>query len=520
MLCKLSSITRGVRAISKPSNANLLAALSNSFHSSCRLEDVKGDSAAPLYQYGGVHGTSRSQKVWRNKPLFRRDGDLRFKTGLEAAELLSSEAIRKDGHQDEFIQSWSSTMDIISPVFDRSPKFAWIAKLLLEPERFIQFRVAWLDDQGTARINRGFRLQYNSALGPYEGGTHFGMNVNTSVLKALALDRTFTNALTGANMGAAVGGSDFNPHGKSEAEIQRFCQSYMTELSKYIGPDLDIPGMGLSAGPSEIGYMYGQYKRTHNHISHLGRGLLWGGAPPFPHCTGFGVAHFAQQMLEDKGESLKGKRCLITGSGKNAQAVARKLLEFGAVPLTFSDSSGHIYEPDGLDAVKFKQVAKIKAERGARIGRYIIASTTARYNEPEDLFGIPCDLVFLCGPMNEVGAAAAQQIADGGALGVVEGCNMPCSPEAIKVFKKRGLLFAPYRATLAGASLVNGTALAHNRIASEADMDEQVARVMARTHALVKDTAQEFNLRGDLNAGASIAAFLKVADAMLLQGSV
>jgi len=382
------------------------------------------------------------------------------------------------------------------------------------------FTVAWLDDSGNARINRGFRVQYNSALGPYEGGTHFGMGVNASVSKALALDRTFTNALTGTHMGAAVGGSDFNPHGKSEAEIQRFCQSYMTELSKYIGPDMDIPGMGLSTGPNEMGYMYGQYKRINNHTSQKGRGLLWGGHPPFPMCPGWGVVHFAQNVLADKGEDLKGKKCLITGSGKNALAVAQKLLEYGAIPVTFTDSSGHIYEPDGIDAQKLKQIQKIKSERGARIGRYIIASTTARYNEPENIFNIPCDLVFLCGKMNELNDQIATVLADNGCLGVFEGCNMPSTPEAIKVYKKRGLLFGPYRATLAGANLTNGIALQTSPLSTPQEMDEKLKGVMQRTFKLCKSTAQEYNIRGNLHAGASIAAFVKVADAMFTQGSV
>lgn len=434
--------------------------------------------------------------------------------------MLVAEVKRKDGYQPEFVQSFANTMDAISPVFDRLPKYAWVAKLFLEPERLIQFRVAWLDDQGFCRINRGFRVQYNSALGPYEGGTHFGMGLNTGIMKALALDRTFTNALSGRMFGSAVGGSDFNPHKKTEAEIQRFCQSYMTELAKYIGPDVDYPGMGFCVGPEEIGYMYGQYKRTSNHISQKGVGLLWGGTPPFPQCTGYGVAHFAHFVLADKGESLKGKRCLITGSGKNALALAQKLLDYGAIPLSFSDRDGHIYEIDGIDRQKLKQIQKIKVERGARIGRYIIASTTARYNEPENIFNIPCDLVFACGKMNEINEQIATILADNGCMGIVEGCNMPTTPEAIKVCKKRGMLLMPYRATLSGTCLVNGIALEHAPLLNEKEMDEKLRAIMETTFHLCKSTAQEYNMRGNLQAGASIAAFLKVADSMLAQGSV
>jgi len=430
------------------------------------------------------------------------------------------EARRKDPDQFEFLQAYQSLVFSLAPVFDRMPKYAWVAKQFLEPERIIQFRVAWLDDAGHNRMNRGWRIQYSSALGPYEGGTHFNPRLNLGVMKSIALDKVLINSLADVKVGAAAGGADFNPHNKSEAEIQRFCQSYTTELAKYIGPDSDSPGMGYGVGPAEIGYMYGQYKRISTHIAKKGQGLLWGGEPPFHQATGFGAVHFANEVLKDKGETLKGKKCLITGSGKNAMAVAEKLLEYGAIPLTLSDTTGVIYEPRGFDKNAMKTLKKIKSERGARVGRYIIASTTAKYNEPENMFTIPCDVVFPCGSINQISADEATILADNGCIGVFEGSNMPLTSEAISVLKKRGLLFGPYKASLGGATLINGFELAALNESDEKDMDNRVKDAMSKSYELVKATAKEFNTRGDLNAGANIAAFMKVADSMFSQGSV
>jgi glutamate dehydrogenase (NADP+) len=279
------------------------------------------------------------------------------------------------------------------------------------------------------------------------------------MVKSMAFARVFTNALTGCEMGAAVGGADFNPMNKSEAEIQRFCQAYMTELSKYIGPDQDLPGVGTGVGAREIGYLYGQYKRMSIHHAQKGKGLLWGGVYPFPQATASGVVHWAARVLEGKGDSLEGKRCLITGSGKMALHVAEKLVEMGAVPLTLSDTSGHVYEPDGIDAAKLKTIMKIKSERGARIGRYIIASTTAKYNEPENVFSVPADLVFPCATHNEIDGVTATMLADMGVQGVFEGSHMPCTNQAISIFKKRGILHGGHVATLAADSIFNGLEL-------------------------------------------------------------
>lgn len=448
-------------------------------------------------------------KNWRNKPLFRRQGDVRFKTGLEAANLLVAEAQRRDNHETQFIESVRSNMQCLSPIFERNPRYAFVAKQLMEPERFIQFRVPWLDDTGVIRMNRGYRIQFSSSLGPYEGALHFGSHVNSAVIKSMGFDAVFSNGLTGYNLGAAVGGSDINPFDKSEAEIQRFCQSYMTELVKYIGPDVDLPTMGMGVNEKELGYMYGQYKRINIKSSSGGRPFLSSSSPNAP---GEGVVHFANEMLTDKGDTLEGKRCLIIGAGKVARSVAKKLLSFGAIPLSFSDSSGHVYESEGFDANKLKTISKIKDERGALLGRYIIASTTAQFNDPESILDIPCDLCFSCAAMGDITDEAANKLADNGCQGVIEGGYSAVTLEGRKILKKRGLLYAPHTLTMTGSSIVNALGPG----ASEERFAEEVSRV----YNDVKVTAQEFNARGDLFVGANITGFLRVANAMLNHGAV
>jgi len=478
-----------------------------------------------LSQFGGVHGSRPGEggpMNWRNRPLFRRDGDIRFKTGTEASKLLIEEAVRRDPKQTDFLQTFGNTMQSLSPVFDRNPKYAWVAKQLIEPDRLIQFRVPWLDDSGNIRQNRGFRVQYSNALGPYNGGLTFGSHVNTDYITSLAFDTLISNSLYG-NVGSAFGGSDFNVRNKSESEIQRFCQSYMTELAKYIGDDIDLPGMGAGVNPQEIGYLYGQYKRINTHASRRGKGLLWGGLLEGKLCRayGFGVVHFANKMLTEKGDSLQGKRCIITGSGNIAMAVAEKLIHFGAIPITLSDSSGHIYEDEGIDASKLSIIKQIKAERGARIGRYIMASTTAKYSDPENILEIPCDLLFpCCVGSNKIDADDVNMLADAGCMGVIEAGNMPSTPEACTIYKKRGMLYGPYKATMAAGSIVNGTEMEVNPIDSTDELDERLGESVDAVYDKITKTATEFNARGDLVAGTNIASFLKVANVMMAHGAV
>lgn len=405
-------------------------------------------------------------------------------------------------------------------VFDRMPKYAWIMKQMLEPERSITFRVPWIDDSGISRLNRGFRCQFSSALGPYVGGTAFSFRMNMSLMKSAAFDTTFSNALSGQKIGGAYGGADFNPYNKSETEIQRFCQSYMTELSKYIGPEVDLPGLGEGVSATEIGYMYGQYKRINHHCGQFGQGLLWGGNPVHMQAQGHGVVFFAKKMLEEKGQTLEGKRCLITGSSYVAMAVAEKLLQYGAVPITFSDPAGHVYEPQGIDAAKVRTIQKIKSERGAHIGRYIIASTTAKYNEPANVFDIPCDLVFPC--QNRIAVTDDDIVAlnNNGCQGVIEGVQQSITNAALAAAKKRGMIHGPYRATTVAGAIFNGLSIASVplNIAAGDTVDKRIEDTMCEVYDEVKRTAKEFNTRGDLNAGANIASFLRIADVMQVHG--
>ena len=294
----------------------------------------------------------------------------------------------------------------------------------------------------------------------------------------------------------------------------------MTELSKYIGPDIDMPGQGDGVTASEIGYLYGQYKRINAHCGQQGKGLLWGGQNSYEKAHGYGVAHFAKIMLEDKGISLAGKKCLITGSNYVALAVAEKLIEFGAIPLTFTDSSGSIYEPNGFNQSSLKTVQKIKNERGARVGRYIIASTSAKYNGPTDVYKIPCDLIFPCSFGMQMGEKEIAALSSNGCIGIIEGVRQSMTNVAAKEARKKGMLHGPYRATTIGASLFNGITIANNPLQNGESIDDRVAKSVAAVYQEIKSTAKEFNTRGDLCAGANISAFLKVADVMLVHGSV
>ncbi|CAJ1970356.1 unnamed protein product [Cylindrotheca closterium] len=455
----------------------------------------------------GVHQTVKVSKTWRNKPLFRRQGDVRFKTGMEASNLIIREALRRDAHEAEYIESLTATLQCLSPIFDRNPKYAFVAKTLIEPERFLQFRVAWIDDLGINRLNRGWRVQYSSALGPYSGSLHFGPHMTHSVVHCLGFDQVFANAVTGFPRGSAVGGSDFNPLDKSEGELQRFCQSYMTELAKYIGPDQDVPWMGEGVGQEEMGFMLGQYKRI---IGQMPANFL--SSSQFESAPGFGLVHFGEKLLQDKGDSLKGKRCLIIGAGKVARSVAQKLLEYGAVPITLSDASGHVYEPEGITEHKLSTIDTIKSERGALLGRYVMSSTTAQFNKPENLLDIPCDICIPCGEMHGMDEAAVNAVADLGCKLVLEGGQECVTPAARKVLKKRGVLYGPHTMTMSGPAIVHS-------LGPQAT-DEELKTEVDRIYQEIKTTANEFNCRGDLFAGANIAGFLRIANQMLKHGAV
>jgi len=471
---------------------------------------------------GGVHGSSplrpsavssSNSRQWRDKPLLKFDGrEQYFKTGNEAVRILVEEAKRRDGDKALYLAQFEALMSSLTPVFDRAPRYAWLAKIFLEPERSIEFRVSFLDDSGSVRTHRGYRIQYSSTLGPYEGPLHLGAEVTSDNLKSMALGTTFGNALTGARLGGAAGGANFDPSRSSDAEIQRFCQSYMTELHKYIGPGTDMPSHGLAVGRAEVGYLYGHYKRISNNYSRHGRDLLWGGTLPRVEAYGYAAVHFAKHALAERGDDLRGKRCVVTGSGKTALAVADRLIALGALPLTLTDTSGFVYEPDGISQAKFQKLHQIKQERGARIGRYILASTTAKYNDPDSIFQIPCDLVFAAADSSEIDVDQAHLLADAGCKFVVDAAHAPVTPAASRALKKLGILHAPYKATLAAGAYVG----AHDVL----DVPKTIDDLTAKVYSDVAKTAVEYNQRGDLNAGTNIASFLQLANVMDAHGAI
>lgn len=521
MLSKFHCVSRAISPVSSGRGMIISKALSST---QTTYFSTRPTPSPGLSQQGGVHQAknSGSARNFRNKPLLRRDGDRIFKTGKEASDLLEMEALRKDKENVVFVDGYTEMAHALNGVFDRMPKYAWVLKQMLEPERTVIFRVAWIDDQGISRVNRGYRVQYSSALGPFEGGLNFHQDLRVDDVKAYAFHTTFANALqTGGSFGGSFGGADFNPYDKSENEIQRFCQSFMTELSKYIGPDFDLPGMGDGVSETEIGYMYGQYKRInqHSHVARLGRGLMWGGAPNHRVAKGMGIAYFAKAILQDQGSSLEGKRVLITGSEHTAVSVAQKVLDLGGIPISFSDSSGHIYEPNGFDAAKLKTVAKIKSDRGARVGRYIIASTTAQYNENDSVFDIPCDIVFNCSRVTPMQPEHVKKLHENGCKLILEGAMQVTTKEALKTAKKNGIIVAPFKATSSASGIVNGVALEEEPLTND-QLNQVVDETMKGVYNDIKSTAAEFNCRGDLVTGANIAGFLKVADAMVAHGSV
>jgi len=480
----------------------------------------------------GVHGSYPAKNVnprmWRDKPLLKFGGvEHYFRTGTEAVKILVTEARRRDGDKTMFCEQFEALMTSLTPVFDRAPRYAWLAKAFLEPERAIEFRVSFLDDSGSVRTHRGYRIQYSSTLGPYEGPLHFSESITADNLKSMALAANFSHALGPARLGGAAGGANFDMSRASDAEIQRFCQAFMSELAKYVGPNTDLPSTGLAVGPAEIGYLYGHYKRTANAYASHGRGLLWGGTVPHTEAYGYGCVHFASHVLADrKSDSLKNKRCVITGSGKIALAVAERLLACGAIPISLSDSSGFVYEAAGFDQNKFNKLSQIKRERGTRVGRYILASTTAKYFDPStDMFGPDSplfqdggvDVVFLAAQSYQVDHARAATLADAGCRLIVDASHAPCTPAAIRAFKKLGVAYAPFKATLATGATIGASAVDDT---SCADLVKVVDDLSAAVYNDVSATANEYNLRGDLNAGTNIASFLRLANVMDAHGGV
>lgn len=438
-----------------------------------------------------------------------------------------SELIARNPGEKEFHQAVREVVESVASYVTAYPHFIdlKILERMTEPERVIIFRVPWMDDRGEIHINRGFRVQMNSALGPYKGGIRFHASVNLSIMKFLAFEQVFKNSLTTLPMGGAKGGSDFNPRGKSDAEVMRFCQSFMTELYRHIGPDTDVPAGDIGVGGREIGFLFGQYKRLRDEFTGTltGKGLGWGGSLLRPEATGYGVCYFAQEMLALKGESFEGKTVLVSGSGNVAQYAAQKAMRLGAKVVTLSDSDGFVHDPDGLDEEKLKFVLNLKNVRRGRISEYAAQYPGAKYFPGERPWGIPCDIALPCATQNEIEAADAERLLAGGCGCVVEGANMPTTPEAIALFQKARILYSPGKASNAGGVATSGLEMTQNSIRQKwtaEEVDAHLHRILSEIHASCLKYGREEDGYINYVKGANIAGFIKVANAMADQGLV
>ena len=439
----------------------------------------------------------------------------------------------RDPGEREFHQAVYEVVESVKPVLDRSPEYrkAAVMERITEPERVLLFRVPWQDDQGQVHVNRGFRIEMNSAIGPYKGGLRFHPSVNLSILKFLAFEQVFKNALTTLAMGGGKGGSDFDPKGKSDAEVMRFCQSFMTELARHIGPNTDIPAGDIGVGAREIGFLFGQYKRLRNEFTGVltGKSLGWGGSLIRPEATGYGSVYFASEMLTTQNDSLEGKVCLVSGSGNVAQYTAEKIIELGGKVVTMSDSSGYIYDEEGIDRGKLDFVMRLKNTRRGRISEYIDKYSEATYVEADGtldynpLWDHKADCAFPSATQNEINGKDAANLVKNGVKLISEGANMPSTPEAIDVFLDNKLLYAPGKAANAGGVAVSGLEMAQNSMRlswPREEVDDRLKIIMKSIHSTCLDAAAEYGHPGNYMMGANIAGFVKVVNAMLDQGVV
>jgi len=439
----------------------------------------------------------------------------------------------RDPYEKEFHQAVTEVVESVKPVLDKNPEYrhAGIIERIVEPERVIQFRVPWVDDQGTVRVNRGFRIQMNSAIGPYKGGLRFHPSVNLSILKFLAFEQVFKNALTTLPMGGAKGGSDFDPKGKSDSEIMRFCQSFMGELFRYIGPFTDVPAGDIGVGGREIGFLFGMYKKLKNEFSGVltGKALNWGGSLIRPEATGYGAVFFADEMLATRKQNLKGKVCLVSGSGNVAQYTTQKLNQLGAKVVPLSDSSGYIYDEKGIDDAKLHHVLYLKNVRRARIKDYVEKYPEAVYTAADPSTGFnplwnhKADCAFPSATQNEINAKDAQNLVDNGVYLVCEGANMPTMPDGVDIFLDHKLLFAPGKAANAGGVAVSGLEMSQNSMRikwSAEEVEAKLKGIMKSIHSACIAASEEYGTPGNYVNGANIAGFVKVADAMMDQGLV
>ena len=442
----------------------------------------------------------------------------------EYVQRVYDSVVARNPNEPEFLQAVGEVLESLVPVVEKNPAIEKNAILerITEPERAIQFRVTWMDDNGGVHVNRGYRVQFNSAIGPYKGGLRLHPSVNLSIIKFLGFEQIFKNSLTTLPIGGGKGGSDFDPKGKSDTEIMRFCQSFMTELQRHIGPDTDVPAGDIGVGGREIGYMYGQYKRLRNeHTGVLtGKGLNWGGSLTRTEATGYGLCYLTQEMLKCmKNDSFAGKTVVISGSGNVAIYATEKATQLGAKVVALSDSNGYIHDPDGI---KLDVVKDIKEVRRGRIKEYVDAVPTATYTEGcSGIWTIPCDIALPCATQNEIDGASAEELVKNGCFAVAEGANMPSTPEAIAVYQRSGVLYAPAKAANAGGVATSALEMSQNSLRyswSFEEVDAKLKGIMEGIFHACYDASKEYGEEGDLMAGANIAGFLKVCSAMLDQG--
>lgn len=434
---------------------------------------------------------------------------------------------KSNPNEPEFLQAVTEVAETVIPFIEENEKYQnkMLLERMVEPERTILFRVTWTDDEGNIQVNKGYRVEYNSAIGPYKGGLRFHPSVNLSILKFLGFEQTFKNSLTTLPMGGGKGGSDFNPKGKSDAEVMRFCQSFMTELSKHIGPNTDVPAGDIGVGGREIGYMFGQYKRLRNEFTGVltGKGMSYGGSLIRPEATGYGNVYFAQNMLETKGDSFKGKTVVISGSGNVAQYAAEKVIELGGKVVTMSDSSGYIHDDEGISTEKLSFIMNLKNVKRGRIGEYVSKYPSASFHEGKRPWGEKCDIALPCATQNELNEDEAKTLIDNGCICVSEGANMPSTPEAIEVFNNAKILFAPGKASNAGGVATSGLEMSQNSLRlnwTREEVDEKLHGIMNDIHAACVTYGKDGDGYVDYVKGANVAGFVKVADAMIAQGVV
>ena len=451
---------------------------------------------------------------------------------MSATKDIYEAVVARDPNQPEFHQAVWEVLESLEPVIEQHPEYRSIVERIVEPERLIHFRVPWVDDAGAIQVNRGFRIQFNGAIGPYKGGLRFHPSVNASILKFLAFEQIFKNSLTGLPMGGGKGGADFNPKGKSDGEVMRFCQSFMMELWRHIGHNCDVPAGDIGVGGREIGYMFGMYKKLQNEFQAgvlTGKGISYGGSLIRPEATGYGLVYFAREMLAAQGKSFDGATVSISGSGNVAQFACEKVLDLGGKPVTMSDSSGFIHDPEGIDRAKLAWIMDLKNNRRGRISEYAAefssATFTASAPEPSSngLWGVNVDVALPCATQNEINGAEAQMLVDNKVMAVAEGANMPCTPEAVEVFQKNGIMFAPGKASNAGGVATSGLEMSQNSLRygwTREEVDAKLDNIMVNIHKNAAETAEKYGRPGDYVFGANVAGFLKIAEAMQAQGVV